>query len=184
MHDRLHGGPSGDYVLSVQRQEANKRPHLLVEAMAQVPPPMRAVMAGRGELLEGLRNDVARRRLDDRVQLPGFVSDDELIRLFAGALAVVYVPEDEDYGYTTLQAFLAGKPVICAADSGGVLDWVEDGVTGLVTDGTGAGIAAAIQELAEDRAFALRLGEAGRERAQTLSWDSVVARLTEQRPEP
>jgi glycosyltransferase involved in cell wall biosynthesis len=135
-------------------------------------------MAGRGELLEGLRAHVAARGLQERVQLPGFVSDEELIELYAGALAVVYVPEDEDYGYATLQAFYAGKPVICAADSGGVLDWVEDGVTGLVTDGTPAGVAAAIRRLAEDRALTQRMGAAGRERVADLSWTDVVARLT------
>ena len=91
---------------------------------------------------------------------------------------VVYVPEDEDYGYTTLQAFYAGKPVICAADSGAVLDWVEDGVTGLVCDGTPEGLAAAIRRLAADPALAQRLGAAGRERIADLSWADVVARLS------
>jgi len=177
LYDRLHPGPSGDYVLSVQRQEANKWPHLLVEAMRGVPAPLRAVMAGRGELLEDLRHLVAKRHLTDRVELPGFVSDERLVQLYAGALAVVYVPEDEDYGYATLQAFYAGKPVICAADSGGVLDWVEDGVTGLVTDGTPAGLAAAIRRLSDDRNWAAGMGEAGRRRVESLSWADVVERL-------
>lgn len=178
-HDVLHPGPSGDYVLSVQRQEANKRPHLLVDAMAEVPAPTRAVMAGRGELLDELRARAGAAGLAGRVELPGFVSDDELVALYAGALAVVYVPEDEDYGYTTLQAFYAGKPVVCAADSGAVLDWVEDGVTGLVCDGTPAGLAAAIRRLADDPELARRMGEAGRARVAGLSWADVVARLTE-----
>ncbi|MGY1641363.1 glycosyltransferase family 4 protein [Geodermatophilus sp. SYSU D00703] len=178
LHDRLHPGPSGDYVLSVQRQEANKRPHLLVDAMADVPAGVRAVMAGRGELLDDLRQRVTDRGLGGRVDLPGFVADERLVELYAGALAVVYVPEDEDYGYATLQAFYAGKPVICAADSGGVLDWVEDGVTGLVTDGTPAGLAAAVRRLHEDRDLAARMGQAGRERVAALSWSDVVARLT------
>lgn len=178
LHDVLHPGESGDYVLSVQRQEENKRPHLLVEAMAQVPAPFRAVMAGRGELLDVVRRQVADAGLTGRVELPGFVPDADLVELYAGALAVVYVPEDEDYGYTTLQAFYAGKPVICAADSGAVLDWVEDGVTGLVCDGTPAGLASAIRTLADDRDLARRLGAAGRERVAALSWADVVTRLT------
>ncbi len=90
----------------------------------------------------------------------------------------MYTPHDEDYGYVTLQAFRAGKPVITAADSGGVLEWVEDGVTGLVTDGTPAGIAKAIDRLATDRELLERLGAAARERVSTLSWDPVVASLT------
>jgi len=178
LHEALHPGEFGDYVLSVQRQEANKRPHLLVEAMAQVPAPVRAVMAGRGELLEDVRRHVASAGLTGRVELPGFVPDAELVELYAGALAVVYVPEDEDYGYTTLQAFYAGKPVICASDSGAVLDWVEDGVTGLLCDGTPGGLAKAVRTLADDPDLARRLGAAGRERVAGLSWSDVVARLT------
>ena len=41
-----------------------------------------------------------------RVELPGFVADDELVPLLAGCLGVIYAPYDEDYGYVTLQAFL------------------------------------------------------------------------------
>jgi glycosyltransferase involved in cell wall biosynthesis len=178
LHDRLHPGPFGDYVLSVQRQEANKRPQLLVEAMAETPAPLRAVMAGRGELMDDLAALIADRGLQQRVDLAGFVPDDDLVELYAGALAVVYVPEDEDYGYATLQGFYAGKPVICAADSGAVLDWVEDGVTGLVTDGTPQGLAAAIRTLADDHDLARRLGEAGRQKVAGLSWSELVAQLT------
>ena len=177
LHDRLRPGPSGDYVLSVQRQEANKRPAMLVDAMARVDG-LRAVMAGRGELLEELRRRVADQGTGDRVSLPGFVPDEELLDLYAGALAVVYVPEDEDYGYATLQAFYAAKPVICAADSGAVLDWVEHEVTGLVTDGTPAGLADAVRRLAADRELAERMGRAGRARVASLSWPDVVTELT------
>ncbi len=113
-----------------------------------------------------------------KLDLLGFVSDEDLVEHFAHALAVVYAPYDEDYGYVTLQAFRAGKPVITAADSGGVLEWVEDGVTGFVTDGSPAGIAAAIDRLADDRALAEKMGQAGRERVADLAWGPVVDRLT------
>ena len=48
------------------------------------------------------------------------------------ALAVVYPPFDEDFGYVTLEAFLARKPVITATDSGGPNEFVVDGVNGFV----------------------------------------------------
>lgn len=177
LHDRLRTGPQGDYVFCPSRLETNKRPGLLVEAMAQVHPSVRAVLAGRGSLDGPLRGRLADLGLTDRVDLPGFVTDEALIDLFAGSLAVVYAPFDEDYGYVTLQAFLAGKPVITAADSGGVLEWVEDGVTGLVTDGSPEQLGAAINRLAADPDLARAMGEAGRLRAAALSWGPVVAEL-------
>jgi glycosyltransferase involved in cell wall biosynthesis len=178
LHERLVPGEPGDEVLTVTRLEHNKRPGLLVEAMAEVQSPVRAAVAGKGSVAGDLAATVARLGLGDRVDLLGFVEDDELVRRLAGALAVVYAPIDEDYGFVTLQAFLAGVPVITAADSGGVLEWVEHEVTGLVTDGTPAGVADAIDRLAADRELARKLGAAGRERAAPLGWDAVVGRLT------
>lgn len=175
--DRLHTGDFGDYVLAVHRFDANKRPGLVVDAVARSRAGLRAVAAGRGELLPEVREQAERLGVADRVSLPGFVPDDELVGLYAGALAVVYAPTDEDYGYVTLQAFAAGKPVVTAADAGGVLEWVEDGVTGLVTDGTPAGLGAALDRLAADRDLARRLGEAGRKRVADLRWQPVLDRL-------
>jgi len=178
LHERLVPGEPGDTVLTVTRLERNKRPGLLVEAMAEVQRPVHAAVAGKGSAAGDLAATVERLGVGGRVDLLGFVDDDELVRRLAGALAVVYAPVDEDYGFVTLQAFLAGVPVITAADSGGVLEWVEHEVTGLVTDGSPGGVAAAIDRLAADRELAHKLGGAGRERATALGWDDVVARLT------
>jgi glycosyltransferase involved in cell wall biosynthesis len=177
LHDLLHPGPFGDYVFCPSRLETNKRPMLTVEALAHVGEPTRAVLAGEGTLRQAMDGTAARLGVGSRLELPGFVSDAELIELYAGALAVVYAPHDEDYGYVTLHAFLAGKPVITAGDSGGTLEWVEDGVTGLVTDGTPAGVGAAIVRLAEDRELAFRLGAAGRAKVRSLAWGPVVNQL-------
>jgi len=178
LFDRLHPGPFGDEVFCPLRLEGNKRPGLIVDALAHLRSPVRVALAGRGSLADELAASAERQRVAHRLDLLGFVSDDDLVRRFAESLAVVYAPYDEDYGYVTLQAFRAGKPVITAADSGGVLEWVEDGVNGFVTDGTPAGIADAIDRLAADRSLAEKMGEAGRERVADLSWDPVVARLT------
>jgi glycosyltransferase involved in cell wall biosynthesis len=179
LQERLHPGPFGDYVCCATRLEANKRPELVVAGVAEASSGIRAVVAGRGELADALAEQVRTLGVENRVDLPGFVADDDLVELFAGALAVIYAPLDEDYGYVTLQAFAAGKPVITAADSGAVLDWVEDGVTGFVTDGSPQQIGAAIDRLAGDRALARRMGEAGRARVAGLSWPVVVDRLLE-----
>jgi glycosyltransferase involved in cell wall biosynthesis len=177
LHDRLHEGPYGDYVFSPTRLENNKRPQLTVEALAHCDPSVRGVVAGRGSMLDELATLAARVGVDDRLELAGFVSDERLVELYAGCLAVVYPPADEDYGYVTLQAFKAGKPVITAKDSGGVLEWVEDGVNGFITDGTPEAIGEAIDKLAADRELAARMGAAGRDRVGGMSWRPVVEKL-------
>jgi len=58
-----------------------------------------------------------------------------------------------------------------------VLEWVEDGVTGIVTDGSPAGFGDAFGRLAADRDWARALGEAGRQRAAQLAWEPAVEAL-------
>ena len=177
LFDRLHEGPFGDYVFCATRLEGNKRPLLLVDAMRYVGSPVKMVLAGKGHLDGELRARIVNRELEDRVSMPGFVSDDDLVELFAGALAVVYAPIEEDYGYVTLQAFRAGKPVITTEDSGGVLEWVEDGVTGLVTENSPEALGAAIESLASNKKLARRMGAEARDRVASLSWGPVVDKL-------
>ena len=177
LHDRLHEGPFGDYVFAPMRLERNKRPELLVEGLANTSSDVKLVLTGPGSLFTELRATATRRGVAGRLAITGYLDDDALIERFARALAVAYAPHEEDYGYVTLQAFLAGKPVITARDSGGVLEWVEDGVTGLVTDGTPSGVGAAIEHLHHDPQLARRMGEEGRRRVAGLSWPAVVAEL-------
>jgi glycosyltransferase involved in cell wall biosynthesis len=175
--DRLAGGPYGDYVLAVGRLESVKRVDLAIRAMAFVDSPMRLLAAGEGSQRDTLERLAETAGLMDRVTLLGRVDDEELLELYAGALAVVYPPYDEDYGYVTLESFLARKPVITARDSGGTLEFVEPGLNGIVCEPEPEAIAAAINGLAADRALARSLGEAGFERARDVTWTGVVERL-------
>ena len=139
--------------------------------------PVPGVLAGKGSLQASLAEEIEALGLDGRVDLAGFVPDDDLIDLYRDAAAVVYAPFDEDYGFVTLEAFLAGVPVVTALDSGGTLEWVEHEVTGLVTDGSPEGIGAALDRLVADPEWAAALGAAGRARVKELNWEHVVTTL-------
>ena len=173
----LRGGPSGDYVLSVGRLEANKRVDLIIRALAHTDRAVRLLVVGEGPLRDRLAETATAAGVADRVTFTGGIDDEQLTRLYAGALAVVFPPFDEDYGYVTLEAFLAHKPVVTANDAGGPLEFVDDGVNGLVAEPTPESIGAAIAQLAADRARARSMGDAGYDRARAITWDGVVARL-------
>lgn len=177
LFERLRPGTARDYVLLPSRLAANKRPDLLIESLAHLRSSTRAVIAGEGPLREQLLRRAQELGVADRLDLLGFVSDEHLIELFAGALAVVYPPVDEDYGYVTLQAFAASKPVITCDDSGGVLEWVVDGENGFVSDGSPEAMAAAIDVLAGDAELARTFGERGHARVEGMSWGPVVDAL-------
>jgi len=175
--DRITGGPAQDYILSVGRLETVKRHDLAVRAMAQIASPRRLVIVGEGTQDANLRRLAEELGLGDRVEFAGSVSDDRLLELYAGALGVVYAPFDEDYGYVTLEAFLARKPVVTARDSGGTLEFVQDGVNGFVCEPDAGAMAEAFSRLARDRGRASSLGDAGFERARLVTWDGVIETL-------
>jgi glycosyltransferase involved in cell wall biosynthesis len=175
--DRIVGGPAQDYVLSVGRLETVKRHDLAIRAMASGGTPGRLVIVGEGTQEAPLRRLAGELNVSDRVHFSGAVTDDQLLAWYAGALGVVYTPFDEDYGYVTLEAFLARKPVVTARDSGGTLEFVEDGVNGFVCEPDANALADAISRLAADRGRASRLGDAGFDRARTVTWDGVIEKL-------
>jgi glycosyltransferase involved in cell wall biosynthesis len=174
---RLVSGPYTDYVLSVGRIESVKRVDLLVSAMAQVDPPLRLVVAGDGTQRANVEALAAQLGVADRIVFLGSVQDDALVELYRDALAVAYPPYDEDFGYVTLEAFLARRPVITATDSGGPNEFVIDGVNGFVCAPEPDAFAAAINRLAASREKAKALGDAGYERAAQVTWDGVIEKL-------
>lgn len=175
---RYRSGEFGDYVLYAGRLEQLKRCDLLVESFRFVDPPARLVLAGRGPQLENLERQVERLGLSDRVDFTGFVPEAELLELYAGAFGVVYAPVDEDYGYVTVEAFLSGKPVVTCTDSGGTLEFVEDGRSGYVVEPDAEAVGDAINKLYADRSKARDMGEAGRPRVEGIGWERVIDELT------
>jgi len=177
LSSRLRAGAYGNYVLSVGRLESVKRVDLIVRAMADVPADLRLIVAGDGTQRENVERVSAAAGVSDRVMFLGMVDDQQLIELYAEALAVVYPPYDEDFGYVTLEAFLARKPVITCTDSGGPTEFVKEGVNGWTCEPGPAAIAAAISAAAADRARTARMGDAGYELAKTVTWDGVIEKL-------
>jgi len=176
--ERLRGGVAGNYVLSVGRLESVKRVDLAIRAMSYLPASLSLIVAGTGSHREALESLVASLGLTSRVRFLGEVDDDQIIDLYAEALAVVFPPFDEDYGYVTLEAFLSHKPVVTTTDAGGPIEFVTEGVNGHVTAPDPKAIAEAIASLDGDRRKAARMGDAGYDLARGITWATVIDRLT------
>lgn len=179
LHDRLRAGEQRDYIFYPSRMEPQKRQELLIEAMTHVQSPVKAVFAGSSSDTKHYESLIKQHGVSDRVCLRGFVSDDELIDLYANALGVAYFPFDEDYGYVTLQGMLAAKPVIVPTDGGGATEFVEDGLNGSIAEPDPKAIAESIDQLHADRECARRMGEQARDKIASadLSWSNVVEKI-------
>ena len=132
------------------------------------------VVCGDGWQLQEMRDLASRLGVAERVRFTGWLGSDELARELAEA-SVVALPAlwPEPFGLVGIEAHAAGRPVVASA-TGGVHDWLEDGVSGLlVAPGDAPALAAALAELLADPERQARLGAAGRE--------SVAARFTRER---
>jgi glycosyltransferase involved in cell wall biosynthesis len=163
-----------DYLFTASRLDGPKRVGLLVEAMGHVDADVGLKIAGTGPETDRLQEMASD---DPRIDFLGYVGTDELVDLYAGALAVPFVPFDEDLGLITLEAFMSSKPVITCNDSGGTNELVENGISGFVVPPDPGAIGMAIETLATDPDLARRMGESGRRRAATVTWDQVAATL-------
>jgi glycosyltransferase involved in cell wall biosynthesis len=147
------------HVLYVGRLSKEKGILEFVEATEGLP----RVVVGDGPL---------RDRVPDAV---GFVPPRELAAYYERASVVVCPSRREGYGVVAREAMAYGRPVV-ATGVGGLLDAVEDGVTGrLVPAGDPNALRAAIEELLADEALRRRLGAAGREAARShFSWEAAT----------
>ena len=170
----------GDYLFYAGRLDRLKRLDLMIDAMKRVRGGARLKIAGAGPLEVELRKQIEGLGVGDRVELLGFVSADELLDLYARCRAAFYVPLNEDYGYVTVEAMLSRKPVLTSTDAGGPLEFVADGVTGVVAEPSPESLAAAIDALWQLPAARLgEMGAAGEERVADITWDHVIDTLTE-----
>jgi glycosyltransferase involved in cell wall biosynthesis len=89
-------------------------------------------------------------------------------------MAVFYAPYQEDFGFSSIEGLLSRKPVITLHDSGGVNEFVSDGVTGCVCDESPENVANRISWLYTNPEEAKKLGETGFQAVAGLNWDYLL----------
>ena len=180
-HEKLHCEAYGNFVFYPSRINSSKRQHLLVEAARFLRTDAKILLAGSGnpQEIETIRQRIEDERLQDRVTLAGFISDEDKISYYAKCLAVYFGAYDEDYGYITLEGFFSEKPVIVHTDAGGPLEFVKDGENGYVIPPEPQEIARVIDELYNNRDKARELGKNGRKSLEEkqMDWDYVIEQL-------
>lgn len=116
-------------------------------------------------------------RHKEDVIFPGRIEDDQLSRLAASALALVYVPFFEGFGIPILEAFCAGTPVITANVTS--MPEVAENAALLVDPHSIPAIADAMHAVSVDQTLRSRLIARGLERQKEFSWDRTANLLWE-----
>lgn len=174
--NEFKAGETGDYFFLPGRLHPWKRVDLLIESVRRSALPMKLLIAGQGEAENDLKSLAGG---DERIQFLGRISDEELVRLYSGALAIPFVPIHEDYGYITLEAFASGKPVVTCNDSGETTFFVKNLETGLVCEPTAERIGQALEWLFSHPEEAVRMGANGARLVEGMSWERTAAILVE-----
>jgi rhamnosyl/mannosyltransferase len=142
---------------------------LLVDAAALLPEDVVVVIGGSGdEMIRALQKRALLRGAQDRVVFPGDIADEELPAYFAAAdvFCLPSTTRAEAFGVAMLEAMSMGKPVVATRIEGSGVSWVNhDGQTGInVEPGNAQALVSGLQAVLDDRALALRLGDAARRR--------------------
>ncbi|HOP48060.1 MAG TPA: glycosyltransferase family 4 protein [Desulfobacteraceae bacterium] len=177
--DQIKPGAYGQRVIYIGRLEPNKRPDLLISAASLVPKAKISIIGkGKKEEKERLKMLIKKAGLSERCELLGFLPEEELLRYLSNARAVFYAPYDEDYGYATIEAFLALKPVITCFDSGEVKTFVEESGSGFVSDTDPDSIANNLRKVYDMTEVELaEMASRGHELARGITWDKVLRKL-------
>lgn len=173
-HLKVARAGQAEYLFTVSRLDGAKRVRLMIEAMQHVKAGISLKIAGTGPDEKELRQLAGG---DPRIKFLGFLNDEDVAEYYADALAVLYVPYDEDYGLVTIEAMMNGKPVLTVTDAGGPLEFVTENETGFISDPSPEALAAKIDHVASDRQNVLRMADACRQKVRHITWEYVVSGL-------
>ena len=105
----------------------------------------------------------------------GYVDDDELANLYAGALGLVYPSRYEGFGMPPLEAMTLGCPVITCREAS--IPEVCGEAAYYVTPADERSLTTALTTIERDPAMRLRLASEGRARAAKFSWDRAAKKF-------
>jgi alpha-1,3-rhamnosyl/mannosyltransferase len=177
---RARFGIDRPYVACVGTLEPRKNLATVLRAFARVaerhgPDVALVVVGGRGWRNAEFEAELARVR--GEVVLTGFVSDEELVALLAGARCFAYPSLHEGFGFPPLEAMACGTPVVTSDRSS--LPEVA-GNAGLLVDPTDPeAVAAAIGRLLTDDELHANLRAAGLERAASYTWERCAGQTAD-----
>ena len=165
--------PRGRFLLSIGNCLPHKNFHALFELIEKLPD-YTLVIAGKRQTPYGehLARELAARKLDDRVVLPGQVSDGDRQWLYEHCDALVFPSLTEGFGFPVLEAMQCGKPVFMSRrtslpELGGSLGFYWDSFGG---EHMASVFHAGMSAVASMPTFAAK----ARARAAEFSWENAA----------
>ena len=160
----------GDYILSLGRLVRTKGLDYLIEAMQYVD--SKLIVCGKGPDDKRLRKKIEKYGLSEKIEMKGWVSEEEKQRLMSECRMFVMPSLFESYGLAALEIMSYGRPVVCT-DVNGLPDTVKDGGI-YVKPKDAKGLANAINSLLLDKDGRETLGSNARRVAESQNVKNTV----------
>ena len=155
-------------ILYVGRLAAEKRIDWLLPVL-KTNPGTRLAIVGDGPARESLEKMFQ----GTQTVFTGYLYGEDLAAAYASADIFTFPGANETFGNVIIEAMSSGLPVV-VPDSGGVVDFVEQNVNGLLFDSEDQDLfASSVHALMADPDRARKMGAAGREKAEIMSWNAV-----------
>jgi glycosyltransferase involved in cell wall biosynthesis len=170
INDKFKIAHSKKVVAFLGRITFQKGPEYFLEAAAlllQKTDDVRFIMAGHGDLRETMIQRAAELKIQDSIEFPGLISDDEVGGFFNSCDIFIMPSVSEPFGIVTLEAMQAGLPVIISKQSG-VAEMVENALK--VDYWDVQAIAKSIMMLLENKPFSENLASQGKLEAEHFKW--------------
>lgn len=168
------------YFLYLGTIQPRKNIEFLVESFANVVDkiPHDLILAGpNGDSSEQVNNIIIQRKLESRVHLLGYVSDEERSSLYQCASAFVYPSRYEGFGLVVLEAMSYDVPVITSNSSS--LPEVSGDAALMVDPDNKEQLSNALYEIATNPILAETLVEKGRAQRQKFKWKQTAEQTIE-----
>ncbi len=178
-HDTLRHefGIDGPYVLCVGTLEPRKNLVTVLRAFrhisAAVPDAELVVVGGRGWRNDAFEAELGEETTARRLRVTGFVPDERLVDLYAGAACFLFPSLGEGFGLPPLEAMACGAPVVMS-DRPALGEVGADAVLQAPALDAEA-LAGHVVRVMRDRELAARLRAAGLARARRFTWDAAAA---------
>lgn len=175
-HLKAHYGLRSPVVLVVANDKPHKNLDLVLRAyhlavrMHRVPGQL--VFLGGADAESRLRTRAERLGLGDRVRMLGRVPRAHLHALYHMAAVLLHVSLYEGFGLPVLEAMCVGLPVVTS--NLGAMRELGEGSARLVNPLEVDEVAEALEKVLVDDALRRRMIDAGRRRAESLSWERTV----------
>lgn len=175
--EALGMSPGRKYIVAVGRLVRRKDYPTLLEALRILDREDTSLLIlGDGPERERIEELARQLGISHRVELRGFVSEEEKYQILANSDVFALASLHEGFGVVYLEAMYCGLPIV-AADEGGQVDLLQDGATGkLVPIGDAKAIGDGLSELLADETLAERISDHNRKRIQKFSVSHLADR--------